>query len=141
MLLLGTALASSLIALPMLTANPVQAQTATCVGVPSGGGPTPIVQGPQAAPIICVNGDDRVGNAASFGNAIFLSSNSYVDLTNSGDLQGSQTGIYVNIGGVLTIDNSGSIVVNNLSALIDGVGNLRPGGRLLTSSRTAAALS
>ncbi len=119
-LLLGTALASSLIALPLLTATQARAQV-TC---PGGNAPINI---DANQPIVCINDNDRTNNA---GNAIDLETTgngSYITVDNSGDLTatnnaGDATGLYA-----YTNDANSPIVINNtgqilVSASDDGFG-------------------
>ncbi len=82
-------------ALPTLIATPAAAQTVGCLGTPGAGGPTPILQGPPGAPIVCVNNEDRVSNATS-DDAINLTHSQFsIFLNNSGNLTAADYGIFV----------------------------------------------
>ena len=131
-LLVTTALASTLIIGALLPPTHALAQTTTCTGGP-GPGPTPILEA-TAAPIICVNTDDRTSNGTS-PDAINLSttgSGNYITLYNSGLLSAATSGIYALTSGNaigsysdsgIEIDNAGDINAGSLGIFVQTSGN------------------
>ncbi len=108
-LLLGTALASTLLIGILVAPAPAAAAIVTCAG-DVGTGPLPITHA-NPDPIICVNTETRINNA---GTAIYLSTTgngSFIDLNNSGPLAAAAYGI-----DTYTVDdNSGIAIVNSAS--------------------------
>jgi hypothetical protein len=114
-LLLGTALASTLIFSIVLAPTPAAAQTVTCPGTPPPG-TDPIVDYSNANPLICNNTDDRTANAASLYRAIDLSTandDNFVRLDNSGALTAIGANAYAFGIDAYTSGNRSSIDIEN----------------------------
>ena len=124
-LLLGTALASTLLLATVVAPAPAHAVRA-CNQPAS---PTPIVDNVNDDALICVNTEPRIANA---GDAIQLTTNGanrYIDLTTSGPLSaynnaGNARGIYTTTGiadnSAISITSCGSIVATSIT--VDGEG-------------------
>src|SRR4029077_18580769 len=92
-LLISTALASTLLAGLLFAPTSASAQTTPCSGGPAPG-PTPILEA-SAAPIICVNTDDRTSNGTSPDaiNLLTTGAGNFITLSNSGVLTAARNGI------------------------------------------------
>ena len=113
-LLLGTALASTLIIGCVIAPTPAMSVVATC---PPGSTPIHITNNDS---IICVNADPRSNPA---GDAIYLRTivtpGSFIDLTNTGPLQATTFGINAE-----TRVTNGDITIENLAGIAAGQGGI-----------------
>ena len=119
-LLLGTALASTLLFGIVLAPAPAAAQTQPCPGTPPVSNTEPIVDTSNIAPIVCNNADDRAANAASFYRAIDLSTSfdgNFVRLDNSGARTATAVNAYAFGIDIYTSGNSSGIDIQNANRI------------------------